>query len=77
MQTVNVEPTLPESSHILQLWPKPPETSENPKTDDPPDKTKHSELTWQNHPFLWNFSLGNDACHYIVYVGKKSLHSRR
>lgn len=72
MQTVNVEPTLPESSHVL--WFK---TSGNPKTDDLPDKTKDSEVTRQNHPFLWKFRLGNVAHHYIVYVEKKSLHGRR
>lgn len=66
MQTVNVEPTLPESSRVLQLWSKSLKTSGNPKTDGPPDKTKDSELTRQNHPFLWNFSLGNDARHYKV-----------
>ncbi|CAO2599610.1 Protein pitchfork [Lemmus lemmus] len=53
-----MEPTLPESSHVLQLWFKSSETSEYPKTDDLPDKTKDSELTRQTHPFFWNFNLG-------------------
>lgn len=75
MQTVNVEPTLPESSHIL--WSNTLETSGNPKTDGLPDKTKDSEVTRQNHPFLWKFRIGNDARHYIEYVEKKSLHGRR
>lgn len=75
MQTVNVEPTLPESSHVL--WSNTLETSGNPKTDGLPDKTKDSEVTRQNHPFLWKFRIGNDARHYIEYAEKKSLHGRR